>query len=66
MKFLITALDTSGVVTLHRDSVPAAMKKARELVSDGCLHVEITEPDGATHSLAQFEQLQERAGAGLA
>jgi hypothetical protein len=42
------------------------MKKARELVSDGCLHVEITEPDGATHSLAQFEQLQERAGAGLA
>jgi hypothetical protein len=66
MKFFITALDTSGVVKLHRDSVPAAMKKARELLSDGCLNVEIVAPDGATYNPGQFEQLQERAGAGLA
>jgi hypothetical protein len=63
MKFFITALDTSGIVTLRRDSVPAAMKKATELLSDGCLNVEITTPDGATYSPSQFEQLQERVGA---
>ena len=49
MKFYITALDTSGTVTLHRDSVPAAIKKASELISDGCLNVEIVMPDGATY-----------------
>ena len=66
MKFFITALDTSGVITLHRNSVPAAMKKAGELLSDGCLNVEIIAPDGTTYSPGQFEQLQERAGADLA
>jgi hypothetical protein len=60
MKFFITALDTSGIITLRRDSVPAAMKKATELMSDGCLNVEIVTPDGATYSPGQFEQLQER------
>jgi hypothetical protein len=30
MVFLITALDTSGTVTLRRESVSAAMKKAAE------------------------------------
>lgn len=60
MKFFITALDTSGIVTLHRDSVPAAMKKAAELISDGCLNVEIITPDGATYGTGEFEQLSER------
>jgi len=60
MKFFITALDTSGIITLRRDSVPAAMKKATELLSDGCLNVEIHTPDGAAYSPGQFEQLQER------
>jgi len=59
MKFFITALDTAGIVTLRRDSVPAAMKKATELLSDGCLNVEIHTPDGAAYSPGQFEQLQE-------
>jgi hypothetical protein len=63
MKFFITALDTSGIVTLRRDSAPAAMKKATELLSDGCLNVEIITPDGATYSPGQFEQLQDRVGA---
>lgn len=63
MKFFITALDTSGIITLRRDSVPAAMKKATELLSDGCLNVEIHTPDGAAYSPGQFEQLQERVQA---
>jgi hypothetical protein len=63
MKFFITALDTSGIVTLRRDSAAAAMKKATELLLDGCLNVEIITPDGAAFSPGQFEQLQERVGA---
>jgi hypothetical protein len=63
MKFYITALDTSGTVTLHRDTVPAAIKKASELISDGCLNVEIVMPDGATYQRGEFEQLKERIGA---
>ena len=63
MKFYITALDTSGTVTLHRDTVPAAIKKASELISDGCLNVEIVMPDGATYRRGEFDQLKERIGA---
>jgi hypothetical protein len=62
MKFLITALDTSGTVTLQRETVPAAMKKATELVSDGCWDVEIVTPDGAAYGPNEFEQLKERTG----
>jgi hypothetical protein len=62
MKFFITALDTSGIVTLQRASVPAAMKKAAELVADGCWDVEIVTPDGATYNPAEFEQLKEWVG----
>jgi hypothetical protein len=57
MIFYVTALDTSGIVTLHRDSVPAAIKKASELVSDGCLNVEIIMPNGAAYHPGEFEQL---------
>jgi hypothetical protein len=63
MKFLITALDTSGSVTLQRESVPAAVKKAAELISDGCWDVEIITPDGAAYQPGEFEQLKERVGA---
>jgi hypothetical protein len=61
MRFLITALDTAGNVTLNRESVPAALKKAAELISDGCWNVEIVTPDGATYHPGE---LRERAGAG--
>jgi hypothetical protein len=63
MKFYITALDTAGTVTLHRDCVRAAMKKADELISDGCLNVEVIMPDGAAYQPGEFEQLRERVGA---
>ena len=62
MRFLITAQDTAGNVTLNRGSVPAALKKATELISDGCWNVEIVTPDGATYQPGEFDQLRERAG----
>jgi hypothetical protein len=62
MKFFINAFDTSGSVTLHRDTVPAAIKKAAELISDGCWEVEIIMPDGAAYHPGEFEQLKERVG----
>jgi hypothetical protein len=64
MKFLITARDTAGSVVLTRESVPDAIRKADELISDGCLGVEIVAPDGATYHPPEFEQLKERAGLG--
>lgn len=62
MKFFIKAHDTSGSVTLQRDSVPAALKKAAELMSEGCFDVEIVTPDGAAYIPAEFDRLKERAG----
>ena len=63
MIFYIDALNTSGKITLRRDNVPAAIKKASELISDGCLNVEIITPDGAAYRPHEFEQLRERVGA---
>jgi hypothetical protein len=62
MIFYITARDTAGSVTLHRDSVPAAIKKADELISDGCWNVEIVTPDGAAYHPTEFDQLRQRVG----
>ena len=62
MMFFINAHDTAGSLTLHRDTVPAAIKKADELISDGCWNVEIVTPDGATYHPAEFDALKERVG----
>jgi hypothetical protein len=37
MRFLITGTDTSGNITLRRETAAAALKKAAELAEDGCL-----------------------------
>jgi hypothetical protein len=63
MRFLITAQDTAGSVTLNRESVPAALKKAGELISDGCWDVEIAAPDGVIYRAGEFDALKERVGA---
>jgi hypothetical protein len=62
MKFFITARDTAGSVTLHREAVPAALKKADELLSGGFFNVEIVMPDGAPYRPGEFEQLRQRVG----
>jgi hypothetical protein len=61
--FLINALDTSGAVTLRRESVLAAMKKADELISDGCWDVGIVTPDGATYHANDFDRLRKAQAA---
>jgi hypothetical protein len=63
MTFLITAQDTAGSVTLNRESVPAALKKAGELITDGCWSVEIVAPDGTVYRHGEFDRLKEQVGA---
>jgi hypothetical protein len=65
MKFFVNACDTAGRLTLERDTVPAAMKKATELLSDGCWAVEVIMPDGSAYSTGEFDQLRERVGMAL-
>lgn len=62
MKFFINARDVSGSVTLERETVPAALKKAGELLSVGYFNVEVVMPDGAAYQPAEFDQLRERVG----
>jgi len=41
-----------------RDTAAAAMKKARELVSDGCWDVKIYCPDGRVFDAIEFDQFE--------
>ncbi len=52
--FEITGLDTAGVVSLKRLSLAAALKKARELIEDGCWDVRIVDPAGRVYT--SFEE----------
>lgn len=46
MTYLIKATDTSGILSLHRDTELSATKKAAELVRDGCWDVSIVDHKG--------------------
>jgi hypothetical protein len=48
--FEIRGFDTAGMVSLKRMSLDAAIKKARELIDDGCWDVRIVDPHGRIHS----------------
>ena len=48
--FEINGFDTAGVVSLKRASLAAALKKARELVEDGCWEVQIVDPTGRVYT----------------
>ncbi|KGJ70215.1 hypothetical protein BJA5080_04018 [Bradyrhizobium diazoefficiens SEMIA 5080] len=52
--FEINGFDTAGVVSLKRLSLEAALKKARELVADGCWDVQIVDPTGRIYT--SFEE----------
>jgi hypothetical protein len=52
--FEITGFDTAGVVNLKRESLAAALKKAKELIADGCRDVQIVDPNGHVHT--SFEE----------
>lgn len=58
MPFFVKGTDTSGTISLRRDNAGAAIKKAKELLGDGCWDIEITGPDGQARELAEFEALQ--------
>jgi len=58
MAYIITGTDTAGALSLRRHSAAAAIKKAVELIGDGCRDVCITDPDGRIYNHADFEQLR--------
>jgi hypothetical protein len=59
--FIVTGRNTSGIVSLRRDTSVGAIKKATELVDDGHTDVKITAPDGHVYGQAEFDQLNEAA-----
>jgi hypothetical protein len=58
MSYSITGTDSAGALSLKRDSAAAAIKKAIELMGDGCRDVCITDPDGRVYNPAEFDQLR--------
>jgi hypothetical protein len=58
MSYIITGTDSAGALCLKRASAAAAIKKAVELMRDGCRDVCITDPDGRISSHAEFDQLR--------
>jgi hypothetical protein len=58
MSYVIKGTDSAGALLLKRDSAAAAIKKALELMADGCRDVSITDPDGHIYPHAEFDQLR--------
>jgi hypothetical protein len=52
--FEVSGFDTAGVVSLKRLSLAAALKKAKELIEDGCWDVQIVDPNGQVYT--SFEE----------
>ncbi len=61
MPFSIQGTDTSGSISLRRENTAAAVKKAAELMADGCWDVQITTPDGRVYASTEFDQFQSDA-----
>jgi hypothetical protein len=57
MRFLITATDISGSITLRRETAAAALKKAAELAEGGYRDVAIIAPDGRLYRSETFHRL---------
>lgn len=55
--FVVRGTDTSGSVELKRETLLAALKKARELSEDGCWDVRITAPDGRVYLSTEFDSM---------
>jgi hypothetical protein len=58
MSYIITGTDSAGALSLKRDSAAAAIKKANELVEDGCRDVYIADADGHIYSPDKFDQFR--------
>jgi len=57
MSYLITGTNSAGLLSLKRDTAPAAIKKAVELLGDGARNVQVTDPDGRVYDHEEFSQL---------
>ncbi|EJW13520.1 hypothetical protein A33M_3504 [Rhodovulum sp. PH10] len=57
MGWIVTGKDTAGALSLKRDTATAAVKKAHELMAEGVVEVEITDPHGRCYGPAEFEAL---------
>ena len=55
MSYIITGADSAGALSLKRESAAAAIKKALELMGDGCRDVSITAPDGRIYGHEEFD-----------
>lgn len=62
MTFHINAVDTSGALSLHRETAASAAKKATELVADGCWDVEVIAPDGRSYPVTALDRLEAEHG----
>lgn len=60
LPYFVKGQDLSGSVSLRRDSADAALKKARELLAQDSLEVEITDPDGTVFREQDFDKLTAR------
>jgi hypothetical protein len=58
MSCIIKGTDSAGALLLKRDSAAAAIKKALELMGDGCRDVGITDPDGRIYSPEEYDRLR--------
>ena len=58
MSYIITGTDSAGALSLRRESAAAAIKKALELMGDGCRDVSITDPEGRIYSHPEFDHLR--------
>jgi hypothetical protein len=58
MSYVVKGTDSAGALLLKRDSAAAAIKKALELIGDGCRDVSITDPEGRIYTGAEFDQLR--------
>jgi hypothetical protein len=58
MSYTIAGTDSAGKLSLKRESVAAAVKKAVELIGEGCRGVSITNPNGHIYGHAEFDQLR--------
>jgi hypothetical protein len=56
MSYVINANNTAGVISLHRDSAPGAVKKAFELLRQGLSNVNII--DDAGHQFRDPEEFK--------
>ena len=55
--YTVVGKNASGIVSLRRDTVVGAIKKAEELIGDRHIDVQITAPDGQVYGHADFQGL---------